>query len=86
MTRVELGCGVPGQINACFCTGRCKRTAEEQEAYERREKGWSKIVGIQAVILPIDPVADSLVDGLLKRARTRFLPIEPPIPTEDDNT
>lgn len=35
--RVELGCDSP----SCFCTGRCKRTAEEQEAYEKREReGW----------------------------------------------
>lgn len=31
--RIELGCDSP----SCFCTGRCKRTAEEQEAYEKRE-------------------------------------------------
>ncbi len=37
--RKELGC----QNASCFCTGRCKRTAEEQEAHERMEKqhgGW----------------------------------------------
>ncbi len=32
--RVELGC----QSQACFCTGRCKRTQEEQDAYEKRDK------------------------------------------------
>lgn len=30
--RIELGCASRGQ---CFCTGRCKRTLEEQEYHEK---------------------------------------------------
>lgn len=33
--RKELGCSG----GACFCTGRCKRTQEEQDAYEKYQAG-----------------------------------------------
>lgn len=36
--RVELGCA--SKDAGCFCTGRCKRTAEEQEAHEKAERNF----------------------------------------------
>lgn len=74
---------------ACFCTGACQRTPEQQAAYERQKREFSNLL-----IYPILPIADEdddLVDELLKGARrvVRLRPITPymeldPIPTEDE--
>jgi hypothetical protein len=71
--RVLLGCA---SIGACFCTGRCKRTAEEQAEHERRERQGFGLSG------SFEPAR------FLKPDYSAFLkpapPLEPPIPVEDE--
>lgn len=39
--RVELGC----QSGGCFCTGRCKRTQEEEDVYQKQQREFSDFLG-----------------------------------------
>lgn len=77
--RVLLGCGVPGEIRICYCTGRCKRTAEEQEAYEQQQHGFVGLLSrAQTQAIAISAVPRSILFPVQ-------LPPAEPIPTEDES-
>jgi len=62
--RVELGCQAIGQ---CFCTGRCKRTAEEQEAYEKRERELQGCLSPKPKEQPAPPVEREYWDSATRQ-------------------